>query len=711
MARPLVIIAALLAPAAPSAGGTLDAFSYADSRTAAKHWTPRFGSKPVRVEELADGNTCLALDAEFGKQNDRACWDWQAPLDLSEIGRISFDISATNGGLSGNTGIYFGTANGWYATFWWGGPPDTWTPRTFHLDEFSTEENPDGWDKITTFRFSVWSTGAGKTTYRLRNFRTYPSRRRDPAENFLKNGSFEIVSSTMPYAWSSGHWGVGDMPWAADMDRWREHWRLDRTVAKHGTNSLCIDNTPDLPLLKVYSAFAVTPKSVKACVLSAWLRSDQTEFPVTLSCGGKSVTVEAGREWTQGVLRGVPRSGGMRAVVEPGRPGELWIDAVQLQECEEPTSEFHPAFVDEGIAAREKLVDWSPPRRTPQVAAGRHIAGPAAVGRAEIDSGGRFLLDGKPYIQHSLGLEFVKDLGVLDFVAQSGFRDVCVQVRWDVKTERLRQIFDRCTRVGLRVIPWLDGRIPREQFENHITTLRDHPAPLCWYVYDEPSGKRFAEANARLRLAKELDPTRPALINYLASKLTGHLGDIYSTDVYPIPHGSPSAAISAVREMQAAAEKESKPVWMWLQGTGFAYWMDREPTPRELSCMVYGSLIAGARGIYYFAQVPRTKECFDEMRALLVEVDALAPALCSLDTAPAVSCGESSVMCGTYAHGGQLHILAVNTRQSPVHARLTGHAAGPVEVLFEGRQLQAEAGAWTDAFGPYERHVYRFAAQ
>ena len=36
----------------------------------------------------------------------------------------------------------------------------------------------------------------------------------------------------------------------------------------------------------------------------------------------------------------------------------------------------------------------------------------------------------------------------------------------------------------------------------------------------------------------------------------------------------------------------TKPVWMWLQGTGYAYWMDREPTPRELSCMVYGSLIA-----------------------------------------------------------------------------------------------------------------------
>ena len=47
-----------------------------------------------------------------------------------------------------------------------------------------------------------------------------------------------------------------------------------------------------------------------------------------------------------------------------------------------------------------------------------------------------------------------------------------------------------------------------------------------------------------------------------------------------------------------------------------------------------------------------------------------------------------------------------------VKARLTGHAAaGAIEVLFEARAIQAEAGAWTDAFGPYERRVYRFAAR
>ena len=107
---------------------------------------------------------------------------------------------------------------------------------------------------------------------------------------------------------------------------------------------------------------------------------------------------------------------------------------------------------------------------------------------------------------------------------------------------------------------------------------------------------------------------------------------------------------------------ERKPVWMWLQGTGYAYWMDREPTPRELSCMVYGSLLAGARGIYYFAQVPRTKACLDEMRAMCVEVDEVAPAIYSLEEAPAVATEAPGILCQSYLHEGRLWVLAVNTQ-------------------------------------------------
>ncbi len=683
----------------------LAAFSYPDTATARAHWEPQFGSKPVRVENLADGTTCLALDAEFALANDRACWDWLAELDLSEVSRISFEISAEGGGIAGNVGIYFGTDTGWYARFWWWGSAESWTPRTFRLDDWGTEEDPGGWDKVTRFRFSIWSSEAGKATYHLRNLCLHP---RDPGENLIKNGSFEIVCAGMPYAWGSGHWGVGHLPWAADMDLWRSHWRVDESTAEHGARSLLINNAADLPLLKACSVWVNAPKSAEVLALSAWLRSDQDELPVTLSLHGRESTVRAGREWAQASLTQIPPGKRMLVTIAPQAPGKLWIDAVQLQATEEPTPEFHEAYVDAGIAAREETVDWSPPRRAPEVAAGRSVSGPVAPAEVSIDEHGRALVDGRPYIQHSLGLEFVADLDILDFVAQSGFRDVCCQIREDVTTARLREIFDRCARVGLRIIPWLDGRMSRDQFREHIGALKDHPALLCWYVFDEPSGERFAEADHRYRLARNLDPAHPALINYLSSKLEDHTGDIYSTDVYPIPHSTPLAAVAAVRKMKAAAAEDRKPVWMWLQGTGYAYWMDREPSPRELSCMVYGSLIEGARGVYYFAQVPRTKECFDEMRAMCVEVEQLTPALSSLEPQPKVSCDTPAVSCRAYRYDRSTWLVSVNTTNEDTPARFgLGGAEGQIEVVFEGRSVTARDGGWTDGFGPYERHVYR----
>lgn len=699
-------LAILLTSAAQPAGDALGAFAYPDTETARQHWQPQFGSLPVRVEKLGDGTTCLAVDAEFAKAQDRACWDWKADLDLSQAGLVVFDVRATGGELAGTVGMYFGTERGWYAQYAGPGLPGEWAPIMLPIDAFGTEGEPDGWDKVKVFRFSVWSTGAGKMTCWLRNMRVLPKSERP---NLLKNGSFEILGpSGMPYGWGSGHWGVGDLPWAANMDLWRAHWHADTTVARHGSTSLLLDNTEDLPLLRAVSVWVSPAERIETLTASVWAKSDRDALPVVLQVGSASTRAEVGRDWVQIVLTGIKRDERMILVVAPQEPGKLWLDCAALQEGDGPTEEYVPAVRDGFTAVREAGVDWSPPTRTAQVAAGRSISGPVTAARVEIDRYGRFLLDGAPYVQHSLGLEFVSDLDILDFVARSGFRDVCIQLREGLSTEDLRGIFDRCAQVGLRIIPWLDGRIPRDRFAEHIRALKEHPALLCWYVYDEPSGDGFEEANARLSLAKELDPAHPAFINYLSNKLEGHLGDIYSTDVYPIPHSGVMAAINAVARMKAAAETEVKPVWMWLQGTGYAYWMDREPSPRELSCMVYGSLIKGARGIYYFAQVPRTKECWDEMRALCVEVDAVAPALYSLDAAPEATSDEAAVLCEAYARGEEVWVLAVNTLGRAVEASLAVPGmTGDVEVAFEGRTVRAADGAWRDGFGPYERHVYR----
>ena len=705
---------------APDAEERTDLLSYPDTDAARRHWAAQQAARPVRVEQAADGSTCLAFDAAYEAGSDRAYWDWTGALDLSQAASISLGMSASNGGLGRTIGIYFGTPGGWYAYSWPGNVHDEWTSRTFVLDDFSPESKPDGWDRITTFRFSVWTRGTGTATYRLRNLRVAAF---DPDCNLVQNGSFEIATAGVPYAWGSGHWGLGYVPWAVDPDLWRRHWHLDRTIARHGTTSLCLENVPGLPLLEAYSARVLLPRQVESTTLSAWLRSDQDELPVVLACGDTRQRITVGRDWQQTLLAGV-RGRRRRTMVSvaPQAPGKLWIDAVQLRAREGAPPEFQASADDAAVSAREQTVDWSQPRRAPAVAAGRRITGSLQPSAVRIDEHGRFLLDGKPYVphalglvpyvQHSTGVTDIYEMPVLGSAAAAGFNSVCIQVRAALTLERLREMFDRCAAIGLRIIPWLDKHLSQAQCTEIVTALRDHPALLCWYVIDEPGGRWFDQARARLKMAKTLDPSRPAFVNYMPYRLENQIGDIYSTDVYPIPDRPPRDAVDAVAHMKAAAEKEQKPVWMWLQGTGYAHEIRREPSPRELSCMLYGSLIAGARGIYYFAQVPRTKECFAEMRALCVEVEALTPALYSLETAPELHCDQSGIMCAAYTLGREIWVLAVNMDEVPREARFSlprTEANTTVSVMFEGRRLEAAANSWRDTFGCYERHVYRLA--
>ena len=703
--RPLLLPALVCFMAACAWSDVPDICSFPDAAAAQKAWQPQFGSPPVAIEKLPDGNSCLVLKGEYKAAGDRLCWDYVGPLDLSAVGAVSVEVSVEGAERAGTLGIYFGTPGGWYARIA-GTPASTaWVRTTWELDDFGTEDAPTGWDKVERFRFSMWGSAAGPITFRLRGFRADA---RDLHRNYLRNGGFE-VPGPLPYAWGSGHWGVGNLPWAADMDLWRRHFSLDTTIARSGKQSLRLINEPGLPRLQAVSAwFGLRDKPVSDYTLSAWVKADREAVPVTLSVGGKTGRGQAGKEWGRVAVSGV--APGRQIMVRIGAEGDgtLWLDDVQLQATGQDSPEFHPHPGDEALCQREAKVDWSPPRRTPEVAAGRKTTGPIRPGKVTIDEHGRFLVNGQPYLMHALGLEFISDLKILDVVSQAGFPDVCIEIRASITTEELKSYFDHAAELGLRVIPWMDGNIPLERLRSHITTLKNHPALLCWYVFDEPSGERFAEANARLNLAHELDPDHPALINYLGNKLTGHMGDIYSTDIYPIPHGQPLHAINGVAAMASAARPEHKPVWMWLQGTGYAYWMDREPTPRELSCMVYGSLIKGARGIYWFAQVPRSRQCWDEMRAMCVEMAALAPALASAETAPAVQCDASAVLTASYRQGGATWVLAVNTGREPVESKLTlaGEAA-QAEAVFEGRSVKAQGGAWSDSFGPYERHVYK----
>jgi hypothetical protein len=260
------------------------------------------------------------------------------------------------------------------------------------------------------------------------------------------------------------------------------------------------------------------------------------------------------------------------------------------------------------------------------------------------------------------------------------------------------------------VIPWIDRGVSNDLLREWITALKGHPAGLAWYVLDEPGDPQDEAVRSRLAIAHATDPGLPAYVNYVGRQYRTDLpGDIASLDHYPIPWSSPAAIAAVTQEMADAVRAAKKPVWIWLQGTGFAYWMDREPTPLEEECMVYLALVHGARGILYFAHKPRSAPLWEEMKFLGREVEALTPILSDVSPAPEVQGSDERIHFCLKRHDGHVYLIAVNSRPEAVDTTFTGPGLAEGQratVLFENRTVEVRGGQLTDAFPPYVRHVY-----
>jgi hypothetical protein len=265
---------------------------------------------------------------------------------------------------------------------------------------------------------------------------------------------------------------------------------------------------------------------------------------------------------------------------------------------------------------------------------------------------------------------------------------------------------------GLKVVAWLERGMPITTMESWIVSLKDHPAIIAWYVYDEPGpSAQWLEANAKYAKAKEIDPSRPAMVNLLWNFNADWASDILSLDHYPIGSSNNINTVGGVAEtLNRTAVKAGKPAWIWLQSYGYIYGVTREPTGAEAECMAYMALIHGTRGLMYFAQKPRLEEQWNELRTLTDEVNELTPVLYSTDTTPSVSADAPSIHVLSKTFGGKRYLIAVNESPLPVTTTLTSAEAGSAlaATMFENRNVNVLNGQITDTFAGYQRHVYSF---
>ncbi|HEU4752048.1 MAG TPA: hypothetical protein VFU47_02990, partial [Armatimonadota bacterium] len=328
----------------------------------------------------------------------------------------------------------------------------------------------------------------------------------------------------------------------------------------------------------------------------------------------------------------------------------------------------------------------------------------------------------------------------------------------DAYLPREREWMDAAARNGMFTMPWLkelaavrDRTSPvAEKLRRVVRLLKDHPGLGVWKGEDEPEwGKKpVPPLRTAYEIIHELDPDHPVWIvqaprgTVASLKLYNDTYDIGGIDVYPVSYppgvhsNESNKEISMVGDFSrriADVVEGKKPFWMTLQiafsGTVKPGKTLRFPTYPEQRFMAYQAVINGARGLVYFGgQLPATLNERDAklgwnwtywdrvLRPVIEELgdrSPLAPAL----TAPASSLpvrlesASPGVEYTVREAGKDLYLLACKREGGTLQARVTGLPAGITrgEVMFEApRQVTVTGGAFTDWFGPFEVHVYRF---
>jgi hypothetical protein len=288
----------------------------------------------------------------------------------------------------------------------------------------------------------------------------------------------------------------------------------------------------------------------------------------------------------------------------------------------------------------------------------------------------------------------------------------------------------------------------------------DDPTIVGWMHGDEPDNaqslgqdkgygppiapEKVVEDYERIRAA---DPSRPVLLNlgqgaawdgwHGRGVRTNHPEDypqylrgcdVASFDIYPVTHDRKEVAGKlwyVARGVERLREwtQDRKAVWNCIECTRISN-PQQKPTPQQVRCEVWMSIIHGSMGLIYFVHEWQPK--FDEsallsdpvMCAAVTQINRqireLAPVLNGPTVRDAVTVvsqnSDIPVAVMMKQHEGATYVFAVAMREGRTRAQFTVQGASGsqvVEVLGESRTLTSNNGAFADDFKPWDVHLYR----
>ncbi|MBN1125267.1 MAG: hypothetical protein JXA82_09675 [Sedimentisphaerales bacterium] len=289
---------------------------------------------------------------------------------------------------------------------------------------------------------------------------------------------------------------------------------------------------------------------------------------------------------------------------------------------------------------------------------------------------------------------------------------------------------------------------------------RDDPTIIGWMHGDEPDNTQArkdgqgygppippSKITSDYEHIRDVDPSRPILLNLgQGVAYDNWIGrgvrrnhpedyplyiqgcDIVSFDIYPVVHRNPDVAGKlwfVPKGVQRLKEwsNGTKVVWNCIECTRIQSKTAR-PTPHEVRCEVWMSLIHGSRGLIYFVHEwePRFNESAllddSDMLAGVTKINQQVHALAPILNRPSqeekifLTSSNPSVPIAFIAKASdkELYLFTVAMRPEKTQMTVTLRVQSDktsVEVLGEQRMLPVHDGSFVDHFDVWDVHLYR----
>ncbi len=197
--------------------------------------------------------------------------------------------------------------------------------------------------------------------------------------------------------------------------------------------------------------------------------------------------------------------------------------------------------------------------------------------------------------------------------------------------------------------------------------------------------------------------------------------DVSAPYLYPVPY-QPIASVGDAVARARSASGGKKPVVPILQL--FAWQSkDRYPTPAELRCMAFQSLVEGAQGIGYYSYGsvtgrPKTTiaavqpELWKSVKQLNHDISDIGPRLLSGTDARDLTLGEgaTSVKMKLVREKGSVLAVIVNTGAKQRDVKLISKVSTLTRLTLQnGKQIEVKAGVATLPLEPFGVEIIRWA--